>query len=73
MMAFKQMECVNQMKKEFLIVVKRCPVIAMAGKGHPLENVTFTVTDRRVATSCKSKSNINLSVNETSSQASELR
>ena len=35
MMAFKQMECVNQMKKEFLIVVKRCPVISKAGKGHP--------------------------------------
>ena len=35
MMGFKQMERVNQMKKEFQITVKRCLIIAKASKDHP--------------------------------------
>ena len=50
--AFKRIECVNQMKKEFLIMVKRWLVIAKASKDHPCENAD------RVATNTKSKANL---------------
>ena len=48
------MECVNRMKKEFLIMVKRRSVIAKASKDHPCENATST---DRVATDTNSNTN----------------
>ena len=46
------MECVNQMKKEFLITVKICLVIPKASEDHPCENATSA---DRVDTDTKSK------------------